>query len=63
VVDPFSLAVAIGSFVISIVTLYLTYIQKGKLRLTRPTAIFFVRDGADGKFKIVVTALLYSTAK
>lgn len=62
-VDPFSLAVAMGSFAISIITLYLTYLQRGSLRLTRPTAIFFVRDGSDGKFKIVVTALLYSTAK
>lgn len=62
-VDPFTLAIAIGSFVISIVTLYLTYFQRGSLRLTRPTALFFARDGPDGKFKIVVTALLYNTAK
>lgn len=62
-IDPLSLAIAIGSFAISIVTLYLTYFQRGRLRLTRPTAIFFVRDGSDDKFKIVVTALLYSTAK
>lgn len=62
-VDPFSLAVALGSFAISIVTLYLTYFQRGNLRLTRPTALFFVRDGPDGRFKIVVTALLYNTAR
>ncbi|MBI5377245.1 MAG: hypothetical protein HZA82_01290 [Thaumarchaeota archaeon] len=62
-VDPFSLAVAIGSFFISMVTLYLTYLRRGNLRLTRPTVLFFVRDGHDGKFKVVVTALLYSTAK
>lgn len=62
-IDPFILAIAIGSFIISIVTLYLTYFQRGRLRLTRPTALFFVRDGSDGQFKIVVTALLYSTAK
>ncbi|MBI3641369.1 MAG: hypothetical protein HY222_03135 [Thaumarchaeota archaeon] len=62
-IDPFSLAVAAGSFAISIVTLYLTYFQRGKLKMTRPTALFFARDGPDGQFKIVVTALLYNTAK
>ncbi|MFZ1076937.1 MAG: hypothetical protein WAN47_05865 [Nitrosotalea sp.] len=62
-VDLFSLAIASGSFVISMVALYLTYFQRGNLKLTRPTALFFTRDGYDGQFKIVVTALLYSTAK
>lgn len=62
-VDLFSLAVASGSFVISMVALYLTYFHKGSLKLTRPTALFFTRDGIEGQFKIVITALLYSTAK
>jgi hypothetical protein len=62
-VDLVSIAVATGSFVISIVTLYITYLKRGNLRLTKPTAIFFTRDGSNGRLKIVVTALLYSTAK
>src|SRR5713226_8425140 len=62
-VDWLSFAIASGSLVIAMSTLYLTYFQKGKLRMTRPTALFFARDGPAGKFKIVVSALLYSTAQ
>jgi hypothetical protein len=51
------------SLAVSGVTLYLTLLRKGTLAMTKPTALFFVRDGPGGPPKIAVTALLYSTSK
>jgi hypothetical protein len=51
------------ALLISIITFWLTRIKKGKIKMTKPTIIFFGPDGvgADHK-KIFIRTLLYSTA-
>jgi hypothetical protein len=54
------------ALIISAVTAYLTLFRKGKLRMTRPTVIFFGPDGPPSQgseVKVYLRALLYSTAK
>jgi len=58
-----AMIVACASLVVSSVTLWLTLLRKGSLRMTRPTILFFGPDGAEGAPKVFLRALLYSTGK
>jgi hypothetical protein len=53
---------AILSFIVSIFTLWLVYFNKGKVKITKPTQIFFGRDGNSPHKKVFIRTLLYSTA-
>lgn len=54
------------ALLISGVTAWLSYFQRGKLRMTQPTLVFFGPDGKnnDGpKSKVYLRTLLYSTSR
>lgn len=58
------ITIAIVSLVISIVTLWLTYLHRGKVRMTQPTTIFFGWDGKDRKDpKVYLRTLLFTTSQ
>lgn len=61
-----SLAISILALMVSGITVWLTFFRKGKLLMTQPTVIFFGPDGSrydEGRNKIYLRALLYSSAK
>ncbi len=61
-----STVIAIFSAAISLITLWITLLQKGKLRMTRPTFIAFAYEPNNmGKVspKIFLRCLLYSTSR
>jgi hypothetical protein len=55
--------VAFISLGISAITAWLTLLQKGELRMTRPTLLCFVPYSSDGVPKLFFRTLLYSTSK
>ena len=62
----FSFIISILSFIVSVLTIWLTFFRKGHLKMTKPTIIFFGPDGPkyDGGFnKIYLRTLFYSTSK
>ncbi len=62
----FSFAISVLALVVSGVTAWLTFFRKGELKMTQPTLVFFGPDGGpprEGKNKIFLRTLLYSTAK
>jgi hypothetical protein len=62
--DPISITVAALSLVISVFTLWKTYLDKGALRMTQPTTIFFGPDGKDtSSSKVFLRTLLFSTSE
>ena len=62
--DWASLGISVLAFAVSGTTLWLTYLNKGKLRMTKPTVVFFGPDGDDkGISKVFLRTLLYSTSK
>lgn len=61
----FSFAISVLALVVSGVTAWLTFFRRGVLMMTQPTVVFFGPDGPhrDGKNKVYLRTLLYSTAK
>jgi hypothetical protein len=57
--------IAAVALVVSVVTAWLTLFQKGTLKMTRPTVVFFGPDGpgGEGGLKVYLRTLLYSTAR
>jgi hypothetical protein len=60
-----SILISSCAFLIAVLTAYLTFFRKGQLQMTQPTVIFFGSDGPnfDGKNKVFLRTLLFSTAK
>ena len=59
-----TIAISILALIISGVTLWLSQLRRGKLKMTRPTVVFFGPDGGDGGIsKVFLRTLLYSTGK
>lgn len=59
-----SIAVSALALVVSMTTLWLTFLRKGDIRMTKPTVIFFGPDGGEkGISKIFLRTLLYCTSK
>jgi hypothetical protein len=59
-----TVGVSLLALFISGVTLWLSHIRRGSLKMTRPTVVFFGPDGGEqGISKIFLRTLLYSTAK
>ncbi len=60
-----SLGISIIALAVSAVTAWLTFLRKGKLRMTQPTVVYLGPDGPrhDGRNKVYMRTLLYSTAK
>lgn len=60
----FSILISTAALIISCVTLWLTLLRKGTIRMTQPTVIFFGPDGGHKKSaKIFFRTLLYATSK
>lgn len=61
--DTISLIISLTALTISVLTFWLTRVQKGTVKMTRPTSIFLGPDGAGGRInKVVVLTMLYSTS-
>lgn len=59
-----AIIVSLAAFVLSSVTMWLTWLHKGTVCMTQPTQIFFGPDGGDKNIaKIFLGTLLYSTSK
>lgn len=63
-----SFSVACLALVISVVTLWITHLRRGTIRMTRPSQFYFGADGSkssglNGPPKIFFRALLYATSK
>ncbi|HKR81383.1 MAG TPA: hypothetical protein VJR27_00065 [Candidatus Saccharimonadales bacterium] len=55
--------ISVAALLVSIVTFWLTRMRKGTIRMTRPSVIFFGKDGGNSEAaKIFLRTLLYSTA-
>ena len=61
----FSFAISILALTVSGITAWLTFFRKGTLMMTQPTVAYLGPDGPrhDGKNKVYLRTLLYSTAK
>ncbi|MBL9054511.1 MAG: hypothetical protein JNN02_12375 [Tabrizicola sp.] len=60
----FSIGISVLALFISGVTLWLTHLRQGALKMTRPSVVFFGPDGnEDGISKVFMRTLLYSTGK
>jgi hypothetical protein len=53
---------AVGSFLLSIITLWLTQFRRGHLKMTRPSLIVLIREMPSCTPKIFLRTLLYSSA-
>ena len=61
--DPFSKIIAIVALGVSGLTMWLTLLRKGHIKMTQPTIFFFGPDGHKGLPKVYLRTLLYSTGK
>ncbi|HMS94474.1 MAG TPA: hypothetical protein PKA03_04535 [Tabrizicola sp.] len=60
----FSIGISVLALFISGVTLWLTHLRQGALKMTRPSVVFFGPHGnEDGISKVFMRTLLYSTGK
>lgn len=62
-IQVLTVIVACLSMAVSVLTLWLTLLRRGRLKMTRPTIVFFGPDGEGGEPKVYIRALLYSTGK
>jgi hypothetical protein len=60
----FTIGISVLALLISGITLWLTHLWRGSLKMTRPTVVFFGPDGNEGGIsKVFLRTLLYSTGK
>lgn len=62
----FSIGISVLALLISGITLWLTHLRRGKLKMTRPAVVYFGPDSGDGeggKSKVFLRTLIYSTGK
>jgi hypothetical protein len=57
-----AILIAIGSFLLSLYTLWLTQFHRGRVHMTRPTLIFMARETDDGRYKIFLRTHLFATS-
>jgi hypothetical protein len=53
---------SVGSFLLSVYTLWLTQLHHGRVKMTRPTLVFIAREKDDGRYKIFLRSHLFSTS-
>lgn len=60
-----SFVISVLALAVSAITAWLTFFRRGTLVMTQPTAVYLGPDGVqrDGKNKVYLRTLLYSTAK
>jgi hypothetical protein len=59
----FATIISCVSLAISAVIAWLTFFQRGRIKMTQPTVVFFGPDGVDGRPKVFLRTLLFSTAR
>jgi len=58
-----TITLSLGALIVSILTFWLTRIRSGKVKMTKPTIIFFGPDGGGERHnKVFIRTLLYSTS-
>jgi hypothetical protein len=60
--DVVPLALAGASFLLSLYTLWVTQLRRGRLKMTQPTLICLKRETPSGRPKIFLRTLLFTTA-
>src|SRR5690242_2679435 len=60
--DIFTILLAAASFVLSLYTLWVTQLRRGRLKMTRPSLVCFTREMPSGRSKIFLRTLLFTTA-
>jgi hypothetical protein len=59
-----SIAISVVALFVAGATLWLSHLRRGRLKMTKPTVIFFGPDGGErGISKLYLRTLLYATAK
>jgi hypothetical protein len=61
-ITEMEMTIAIISLVLSIITLWLTYLHRGTIKMTQPTTIFFGPDDQKSS-KVYLRTLLFSTSQ
>ena len=51
-----------SSFALSLYTLWLTQLRRGRIKMTRRTLVFLAREKDDGRYKIFIRSHLFSTS-
>src|SRR5437879_3251360 len=60
--DIFTILLAAASFILSLYTLWVTQLHRGRLKMTRPSLVCFKREMPSGRPKIFLRTLLFTTA-
>ena len=63
IISVVAIVVSVLALCLSATTAWLTLFRRGQVKMTRPTLIAFVQDGKEKTTKIVIRALLFSTAQ
>jgi hypothetical protein len=61
--EVISILISVIALLVSLITLWLAQFQKGTIKMTRPTLIFFGFDASGKELKIFIRTLLYSTSE
>jgi hypothetical protein len=61
-VTVLSIFLGAGSFALSLYTLWLTQLYRGRIKMTRPTLVFMARED-DGRYKIFLRTHLFCTSQ
>src|ERR1044072_9371676 len=56
------IVISVAALLVSLATFWLTRMRRGTIKMTRPSVIFFGKDGGNEAAKIFLGTLLYSTA-
>jgi hypothetical protein len=62
-VEIMAIIIACFSLILSIITMWLTLLHKGKVKMTRPTLVAFLPERGGDPPKVFFRTLLYSTGK
>ena len=62
-IQTITIVISFVALAVSAITAWLTLINRGTIRMTQPTLVFFGPDGPGGSPKVFLRTLLYCTAK
>jgi len=59
--DPYSTSISVIALVVSCVTLWLTFLKRGKVKMTQPTVIFFGLESPLSQKEVHLPKIFLST--
>ena len=62
-ISVISIIISALAFVVSALTVWISFFHRGTIRMTQPTIFFFGPDGSSGPPKVFLRTLLFSTSK